>query len=1378
MGKLPWHILDDKTFEELVRGLAKHSITHIDWDLYLKNGYKQEGIDIYGFDAISGKYACIQCKFYKEMDLPLLKKWITDFEDGKFLSTTNKFIIATTSDSQIKLLRDYYDTQVLRFNEYSIELKLWDVKNLEDKLKEHYGLVLHYFGVTVANDHCYSKNRHTIIKYQQVKDFINRKIVKVDDIENSDQFRFYFDKVSKVDINNIFLTDYVTTRRICLIADAYQGKSTILEQLAGVLSENDGYIPLFVRIKAHTLKPISDILDESYSYWKHYPTRELVIILDGLDEVARDKFEDYCKLIIEFTNSYPAINLIFSCRRLFCTHYRIYESATAFDFYEVCPITDEQIDDYINKLGRRKNQFKGYIAQNKLNELIYHPFYLVRLVDVYMNSTNAQVLPKSKIEILDFLIGESFKPASKRRLVGGSTLEEEKSNYISCIKRIALACQMMGVNALSIDQVGELFDERERGLLINSSFLTTTNSQWTFEITFFQENLAAMALIDMPYESILKVTTVGSIHRKIRMKWIQTIASFISLLDLKDERREKFLRLIENDNIELLTFCDASKFDAALRFNVLKQIIAKCIKSNSFPRPSSVEIIANFIKDSKEPILYLITSAENENSHIIKILCWKIIYNLAGLSGNERIVKDSAFEVLSNTSDGPLAGLMVNILSKFDLISLKEVSAITELEILLKETDFLNALFEMLIAKNIVDNFYSIGLDAIETFEKHQIKHSHYGAQNTLKRFLLCATTSKNIYLLLMHISVKKWSFVYGDSYLTDDKNQVLTELRDLAVKGYELDPLIFLPTSTILKYYLQRLYENKDFLLRSFLKMTNTSWLFFRFCKEKFPVHNLNQLAFIITPECFDYIFSEYEEGRISQQTLEDWYFWITYWKIGEDLASQYYDQLIAVTQSQFREIQEARISEHAELEKKKEENDLRVIQTSEAFKTGLKVFFQVYGKDSIPRGDTFVGYSQNTELRKVDSVFLSNFFLYFNTDVITIEQCLKYASNEEWFKYYQAKQILKYNFPSDEVKNVLLPILENYFIRVIRSENFTNSYIQDGKKTTWVKSHKLLKDIYEKHRFNVEGEHLVKLIWVITDGFNHLKSSIFDKSEAHILSKLLIENVEAELLVSTIVSNIKIGISSDSVLSSHLEFCRYLKISDVVNLILSPEIFDRFPNYQQTHLVEIFNELGGSKDELLGLFNTLKQRYNENNYVVKDLVIILSNDYPDEIRNSLEILLDDNTIVDAAKFEFASLLTSIGSLSGYAFIVNKIVNGTNNIERIQHSYSLDNIPTKFALNELGKIKKHILDDDLPFRSIEYSVKDFILNNLYAFAKRSEADLMLVEQFLSDIHDEFISHANSKAIIFHIERILEAFRDSIQSAFVVADVKLIFSQG
>lgn len=1374
----PWYKIEDKTFEELVRGLAKQAISHIDWDLYLKNGYKQEGIDIYGFDTSSSKHACIQCKFYKEIDISLLGKWITDFEDGKFYATANKFIIATRADSQTKAIRDFFDTQVIRLNEHSIELKLWDSKNLEEKLREEYGLVSHYFGLSVANDHCYSKNRHPIAKYPRIKNFIDRKVIKIEDVDNPNQFRFYFDKSSKIDFNSIFLTDYVTTRRICLIADAYQGKSTILEQLAGVLSDSDDYIPLLVRIKAHTLKPLSETLDESYSYWKQYPTRELVIILDGLDEVARDKFVEYSKLIIEFTNSYPSINVVFSCRKLFCSHYRIYDKATSFDFYEICPITEQQTEAYINKLGRRKKQFKAYIEENKLHELIYHPFYLTRLVDVYSNSVNSLGLPKSKFEILNFLIAESFKPVRQRILVGGNTLEEERENYISCIKKIALASQMIGVNSLSIDEVSSLFNEKERGLLMSSSFLSVTNSQWTFEITFFQENLAAMALIEMPYDNILKVTTVGSIHRKIRMKWIQTIASFISLLDLRDERRASFLKLIENDNVELLTFCDATKFDVSFRLDVLNKIIAKCIKTNSFPQPSSVDIIANFIKESKEAIPLLLTIAERETSLLIKILCWKIIFNLLSLNGNEAVVKASAHEILFNTNNGQLAGLMVNVLSKFNLVAPEEVQAITKTEAVKRNVDFLNALFEMLISMNIVDEYYFIAVDSIEIFEKNQLKHSLYGGQTTLERILFCATTSKNIYSFLLHISIKKWTPIFGDSYLNDDTNHLLSKLCDLAVKGYELEPLVFFPVSSILKYYLQRHDQTKYNLLKVFLEKTNTGWLFFRLCKEEFPYHNLSQLAYIITQDCFEYIVSEYEEERISQHTLEEWYFWIKYWKIDDKLAAEYYDKIVAVTKSQFREIQEAKNIENRELETKREENDLIIIQTPEAFEEGLKVFFQVYGNASIPRGETFLGYSQNVERRKVDSVFFSNFFLYFNTDEISLHQCFDLMSNRAWFKYFQAKQILIYNFPNEDAKRILLSILENYFVTAISSADFTNSYKQDGNRISWNKSHELLKNIYEKYRFDVDDEHLVKLIWVIKDGFNHLKSSAYRNNESNLLSKVLIEKIDPDLLIETIITNITIGISTDSVLSSHLEFCRYLKVHEIVYLILKPQIFNRFSSNQQRHLVEIFCELGGEKQELLTLFNNLNKRYNENSDVILELATVLMEEYRDSISRSLEHFLNDNAVEDRTKLEFAKKLINAGNLFGYTFLVNHVANNASALDRIHHFYSLDNIPTEFAICELAKIKQHILDDDLSFHQREiYSVKEFLLHNLYSFAKRSEGDLILVEQYLIGVFDEFSAHANSKFILSHIERIFEAFRDSNQLDFTVVDVKGLFSK-
>lgn len=71
---------------------------------YLSQGYKQEGIDIRGFDKNDGRYVYIQCKKVKSFTARDTEKAISLFESGEFFEDSKTFILCVTSQVDRKYL--------------------------------------------------------------------------------------------------------------------------------------------------------------------------------------------------------------------------------------------------------------------------------------------------------------------------------------------------------------------------------------------------------------------------------------------------------------------------------------------------------------------------------------------------------------------------------------------------------------------------------------------------------------------------------------------------------------------------------------------------------------------------------------------------------------------------------------------------------------------------------------------------------------------------------------------------------------------------------------------------------------------------------------------------------------------------------------------------------------------------------------------------------------------------------------------------------------------------------------------------------------------------------------------------------------------------
>lgn len=1356
---IPWDRVTDAQFEEICLYIAQIENPSLNLDLYLKKGNKQHGIDIKAFNLVDGKNLCIQCKNYNVIKLSGLKKTIAEFKNGEFFRKTSVFIIATRANLQKKELKDYLDKETQEFKSVNILLDYWDKGNLGKKLKGYYRLVEGYFGSGVADEHCFGKGVQRT-NYNAVENYLERKVLKIEGDKKSDDFRYYFAIKDSLSIKNIFFEDFLSTKRIAIVADANQGKTTVLAQLAYDLQSR--YVPILVQVKKYSIDAIDVILNRSFPFWKEYPSKELVVVLDGLDEVPKNQFLVYTKYINEFCKAYSSINVIFSCRKLFYNHYSVYNEVDAFDFYELFPIQEDQINLYIQvQLSSKKIEFEKYVAAHSLESFLRDPFYLTLLVQNYKKSrTN---LPKNKKDILSYIITESFNPSRDRTLSDGSKLVHEEVKYKNLVKKFALANQILGLNILDSFTVQSLFNPEEREILTHSSVLTISNNNWTFNNAFFQESFAALALTDLPLEILVDIITVGSKRKKLKTKWIQTVASYISLLDENNNHREAVLSIIENDNIELLVLCDPSKFSKEFRLGVIKKIIDRCVERSTYPLIIREKGIADFIKDYKDGLNHCLLIINSDVPLFIKTLACRIIYNYDELYFLDVKVANVLVQEILRVDGHSYLAALIQVLIKHKLASGELIDSLTKTEKLFSSYEVFNCLLELIMGYELVDEYYSVGLRGIRIHNNYRESYLPLYTERILQRFLFKTTNPQNIYALLRTAVDSEWKLLFETNYTIENKNEILKMLCDRCVSVFAINPNMVLPIIQLVKKQLLRYHGDGSVILYDFFVETKNVLLLLKMSMDDFLSHQLWAVPFIINEDCFDYIFYEYEENRLDENNLRDIYFGIGYWKNNKkELATKFHEKLVAAAAIDFITIQQEKNREYWDLEKKKNENDIKFIQTQNAFVKGLKSFFKAYGRGSIPKNELFVGYSNNIIRRKNDSRFISDFFLNLGIKQkeLSLDEALKIVNNVEWFEHFRAKEILRYNFPNDESKSKLLPILRTYYIEGMRTANFPNSIIQNGNNYKISGKESLLQEIFTKFRFDTPTEFLVQLLWQVWDGFNHLKTVPYSNSKQDSLSNLIIERVERDVLASAVINNIKSGINVDRVLSSHLELCRHLKIKEVTELIIQQNIFDRFSSYEQSYVLGIYQELEGDNSKLLSIFYSID---DPNHPLYLDLVKVLKLDYSKEISASLLQVVKDVEASKETKIEATYCLMDMGVKEGFSYFINIIIE-QGIFEGIHGAPTLDNIDTGFALTKISSLSQHILDVNQSVHSNHMrspSLKDIILDILYRLAKESESDLLLVEEFLYNLYEESKNiHENAKDILYHIDRIVERFRE------------------
>lgn len=204
------------------------------------------------------------------------------------------------------------------------------------------------------------------------------------------------------------LADYVTgvedtsTNKIVLYSSAQTGKTTELKQLCWELQQSGLYLPVSFEIRTNTKLKREDLPESQYVDGK-----EVVLVIDALDEVNGQKYEDLLEEIGGYAYEHPEMKMVLSCRSNFRRERQL-ELFTEL-FLEELSIGDAK--NYATKREVNSDGFMRSIFANQLEDFIKNPFFLNVLIDAYKEK--GKKLPKSKAEIYRLFLKSSYNKEVK-----------------------------------------------------------------------------------------------------------------------------------------------------------------------------------------------------------------------------------------------------------------------------------------------------------------------------------------------------------------------------------------------------------------------------------------------------------------------------------------------------------------------------------------------------------------------------------------------------------------------------------------------------------------------------------------------------------------------------------------------------------------------------------------------------------------------------------------------------------------------------------------------------------------------------------------------------------------------------------------------------
>ncbi len=1355
--ELSWTRFPWEYFQQLILLLVEKTYEGILFDEYLKQGNKQDGIDLISNRLVNGRTITVQCKREKNLSAKELEKIFKEFNCGKHKNDCGRFILATTADLQQKKQQDLItDWKRKMYTDDQIELEIWDHNTINNLLAKSWTYTEKYFGEEAADRHCIKEVFNPDFPVlPAVEDYIPRKLSDLTD----DEMHWYVPGKKLLELKELFTAETLDARKICILGSPYFGKTTYIKQTAFHLHKAEKkYYPLFLEVKNLPVQPIEELLTQRFRYWKTLPFRSLILFIDGLDEVRTDRFGEFVRHIKTFSSNFHNLHIVLTCRRLFFEKYAVKSILDNFQFYELFRLEHEDVINYLeNALGERFNAFMTIVNKHNLFNSLYHPFYIENLVRQFKESGD---LPKTKIEVVQNFIRNTYENTKKRQLGNGENLDDESVLYEQVIKKFALALQVSGLNALTREQIQGLFEPKERELLQHSAMVNANSDGWSFTNAMFQEHFAAFALTSCEFNTIEQISSVGTQLRKIKMKWLQTLASLLSMLNESDTLFKPLLEYFRSDNIELLFMLEPTKFQQDFRLRILEEVLYKIKTQQVRPTVANEHSIGEWMDGIDQAVENLLSNInDGKNTWIVKLFCCEV---LSAMHIDQRFheqIRISVFTQVSRAEDPYYAAKLVKLLITSKAANPDMADRLVGVDNFMEEHEYRQRVYELILVTKTANKHFDYLVKGVSYLLQYNRQITVAGSEYSLEEALISTNHYPHICRLFDMIADREWieKYRYSSRRGKDFLHRLLIKCADL----FPSMPWIIFPVVKYMKmlgnHHLREAHDE----FADFFNRTGAEHLAIRIVLSDLLTDKYWQVGAHIRKESFDYLLFEMEEHNAGIKEVNNVMFGLLFRKEPEEY-DQFWHLCDAMLEGGLSRAQRENPNDtYQKAEAIKKSNDKIYIQSRENFRKGIENYFAVYGKKSIDPDDLDIEPTEDLRRNKFDSHFLYSYISQCKRGYakkVTLKTCLKITEDPGWFEHYQIWFILHNNHDSDPV---YLQIARSYFDRYINTLDFTNCWWDTPTGCGYLQKQENIGRLLEKYAFDAPAERLLELLWLDHGGLSGWahENTNHRKSIAEIIVEKLGES-NIEKVKEKVLANMRLGIKCREVMGTHIALASRFKITQARDLIWEHILNGKVSHYDIYDLIQVYLELGGDPNKVA---DYLMGWEDYTSYTYWKLTEQMIDTYPEMIRASLHKALASVTLKEDDKLNAHIYLATLKEIDSFAYLVNELKNKNKAPYTINGKSHVQNVDTAEALKLIEPVAYMVIDPTNDHKRIHDSARGIILEWLYRFAAKSEADMLMVVDFMYSMMEQlktnFPDHAN--LYHFYITKVLEDFRAS-----------------
>jgi predicted NACHT family NTPase len=1022
-------------------------------------------------------------------------------------------------------------TEVQKFKERIKDLGLYrDFKGREQFTREIFVNILR-----IIENFSYLTSKKTEIQkaeHHEPRYYLKRKVCEAKDYGSTEIMALLRRELME-DITTVI----ERSRRIVLLGDAGVGKTTELKRVAWYFSKDDSpFYPFFIPLNIYVNQNITELLPPS---WSDIPESQLLVILDGLDEIEAKNKNDAIRRIEFFSQQHQSAHIIISCRTNFYKSGTEQSSGTlsGFSGYVLLDLDGTEIKKYIEtRIDGRAGDFIGIVDRNQLKELLKIPFYLVHLVELFAASGS---LPQSRAEIFDKLLIARME-LDLKHFRTTRELDEKRQTIIACLERLALGMEALGRNYITDDEFEKLVaDESTQSLL---RYCTTWKNRegetitWQFEHNNFQEYLAARVLSRQSLETIKHFISFEPDHRRIIPSWLNTISFLLGISNDHD----LFKWIIDNQP-EVAVRMEPEKIDTAIRVRIFKEIFNK-YKSMQISIDREKYRYSELAKfgQSNEVIEFLLTEIEGATHYTTVTNAIELLSNMnIPYNQKEPTSKLLVGLAVNRNNNQYVRNRAMLALADLKLNSPEVISTVVEAT-RSSENDWVRyALYYLLCNSDYLDENIDIFLEGIKymRYDLYSIEErearladEHWYLETGIKNAKSPIALTK--ILTCFKENPRDLTYVFFEEMLsTIAENCASAHAEESAIFDLVMELFVVLATEHLDKEAkaLIPFFDKTDTRLQAFQKAC---------ARRKEEEHSFIILAALADMKCIEFFARQYEEHNITDDDVWAFQSYLG-WK-NPDLYLPFNERINKKSRNKFI----LRPKRDFEVERKQRRQcDINLLFDKQTFMKEIKLIFDTEQKQIFTAQELL-----DIETHRWDSPYFSDLAIHTlrviaGEQAVSLEDATKEVNSWDWNSFCVGK-IHEYLNRGNEAD--LSPEQQDWIARWCYSNlckvHFKTALVtKPGGKmnTSWL----AIWLWYFLRKLNLTYPKDVLLDMLSFDWFERYQMLGIEYLEARLNKRDMDERI---------VANLQDGIQNDFVLKNHIDYCKRHNIKEVLPFAL----------------------------------------------------------------------------------------------------------------------------------------------------------------------------------------------------------------------------------